>query len=97
MASENKNSFGDLLQNPRGLALKRLVWQILENKYAPYDDLMNRAAFFLVTEGDINLFSKMIADVYEVGYLKAVADYKEQLSKLGIQVNVGQKNLGDNR
>ncbi len=85
------------MQGQKTVALKKFMVQILENKYKPYDDLLDRTTFFLVTDKDLMLFSKMIGDVYEQGYLKAVADYKEQLDKLGMSVKITQKNLLDNR
>ncbi len=77
----------------RSHALRQFMAKILENK--DYDDLVNRCSHFLVTENDVNLFSKMIGDIYEKGYMKAVADYKDQLAKLGIKINITQKNLVD--
>lgn len=78
----------EYLQNPKGLILKKFMAQILLQKYPPYDDLLSRLATSLITEKDLNLFAKLVNDLYELGYTKAVGDYKEQLTKLGITVNV---------
>jgi hypothetical protein len=80
-----------LIQNPRGMALKKFMFDILKDKYGQHDDLLDRIASFLVTERDLVAYSKLISDVHEVGYLKAVADYKEQLADMGIGVTVGKK------
>lgn len=94
MSKNAKSNFFDT--NPRTIALKQFMFQILESKYPNYEDLINRAAFFLVTENDLNMFSKLVGEIYEKGYLRAVEDYREQLSKFGITINLTKKNLVDN-
>lgn len=83
-----KISWAEFIQNPKGLALKKFMATILESKYYQYEDLINRASFYLVTDNDLKSFAKMVTDIYELGYMKAVSDYKEQLTKLGINVNI---------
>jgi dsRNA-specific ribonuclease len=78
----------EYLQNPKGLILKKFMAQVLIQKYSSYDDLLTRVGVSLITEKDLNLFAKMVNDIYELGYIKAVGDYKEQLTKLGVQVNI---------
>lgn len=79
-----------LINNPRGMALKKFMFDLLKEKYGQHDDLLDRIASFLVTEKDLIAYSKMVSDIYEVGYHKAVADYKEQLADMGIGVTVGK-------
>jgi len=86
-----------MLQNPKIYALKKFMAQILEQKYASHDDIISRMTHNLVTDADMMNFSKLVTDVYEAGYLKAVAEYRDQLLKLGIKVTVGQKTLADNQ
>lgn len=93
--AENKTSLADMMQNPRGIALKRFMATVLGQKYLDYDDLLQRSTCYLVTEKDIALFSKMISDIYELGYMKAVDDYKDQLQKHGYKINISQKTLAD--
>lgn len=90
-------SLTDMLQNPKGLAMKRYMATILGQKYLEYEDLINRSTFYLVTDKDMALFGKMISDIYELGYMKAVDDYREQLQKIGVKVNISQKTLADNQ
>ena len=82
----------DLFQNQKIIALKKFMIQILGQKYPIYDELVQRSTFNLVTDNDLTSFGKMISDIYETGYMKAVADYKDQLAKLGINVKISQKN-----
>ena len=41
-----------------------------------------------MTESDLSAFFKMVRDVYETAYLKAVNDHKEQLEKAGITARI---------
>lgn len=91
------NNLADYLQNPRILSLKKFLGQLLGKKYPSHDEIVNRIGHNIMTENDLTSFSKLIADIYEVGYLKAVTDHEEQLKKLGYKINITQKNLDDNR
>lgn len=98
MAENTKGpSLADMMQNPKGIALKRFMATILGQKYLDYEDLLQRSTCYLVTDKDMASFSKMISDVYELGYMKAVSDYKDQLQKIGVKVNISQKTLADSQ
>jgi hypothetical protein len=62
--------------------------QILANKADNYDELITRIGFNLVTENDLKMFALMVNDLLEVGYRRAVEDYKGQLSEMGIEVSM---------
>lgn len=70
---------------------------ILGQKYLEYEDLLQRATFYLVTDKDMAAFGKMISDIYELGYMKAVDDYKDQLQRIGVSVKISQKTLVDSQ
>ena len=74
--------------NPRGFALKRWFAQILADKYSPHDNIVERVGMALVTENDLKDFGKLLGQVYEAGYMKAINDYKHQVEKMGIKVKV---------
>lgn len=61
---------------------------ILKDKYGPHDNIVERISTALNTDRDLEEFGKLIMQVYETAYCKAVKDYKEQAEKLGIKVNV---------
>ena len=97
MAENTKGpSLSDMMQNPKGIALKRFMATILGQKYSEYEELLQRSTFYLVTDKDMASFGKMVSDLYDLGYMKAVADYKDQLQKIGVKVNISQKTLVDN-
>lgn len=92
------NNWAQFMQNPRGIALKKFMLQIMENKVAPYDDMLTRLGTVLVTDNDLKLFGEMMNDVLGIGYKKAVDAYRDQLKQLGIEVTLtNQQNLVDNR
>jgi hypothetical protein len=62
--------------------------QILGNKAENYDELITRIGFNLVTENDLKMFALMVNDILEIGYRRAVEDYKGQLSEMGIEVSM---------
>lgn len=98
MAENTKGpSLSDMIQNPKGIALKRYMATVLGQKYVEYEELLHRATFYLVTDKDMASFGKMISDIYELGYMKAVVDYKDQLQKIGVKVNISQKTLVDSQ
>ena len=97
MAENTRPNLNEMMQNPKSIALRRFMATILGQKYPEYDDLLQRSSFYLVTDKDLALFSKMISDTYEVGYMKAVEDYKDQLQKLGVKIKISQKTLADNQ
>ncbi len=88
-------NWSQFMQNPKSMALKAFMQQALQNGYPAYEDVMSRIAVVLVTDNDLALFAKMINEIYESGYAKAVSDYKDQLNKMGIQVTT--KNRAENQ
>lgn len=99
MQKNNDNAWVEYLQNPKAIALKKFMIEILQSKFYTYEDLISRLGASLVTENDLSKFGLMINEIFEMGYTKAVNDYKDQLAKLGIEVNMSlkQKSLDDNR
>jgi hypothetical protein len=78
----------DLMTNPRGLMLKQFAAQLLEDRYPKYNELMERLSAVLVTDGDMEAFSKMLVDLFEKGYLRAVDDHRSRLAEMGIKSTV---------
>lgn len=70
------------------MVLRKFMVQILTNKADNYDELITRIGFNLVTENDLKMFALMVNDILEVGYRRAVEDYKGQLSEMGIEVSM---------
>ena len=57
-----------------------------------FENIIERIGASLVTDGDSKAFFKLVADLYEMGYLKSVNDHREQLVKLGFIATVVPEN-----
>lgn len=89
MENEKNKTKGimNMMQNSSLIAIKQFMFKLLEKNYAEFDDVITRATHNLVTEGDMNSFAKLMNKIYELGYQKAINDYKSELSKMNIVVN----------
>jgi len=76
------------MANPRGFTLRKWLLQILQNRFEKHESIVERLGGSMATDGDLQAFGRLATELYEVGYLKAVNDYKEQFEKLGIKVNI---------
>jgi len=82
------------MNNPKAFTLKRWFIELLQNRYAKHDQIIERVALGLSTDVDVKDFGALVAEVFEAGYYKAVEDYKEQAKKAGMDVKVVTRNQG---
>lgn len=82
------NQWAQFMQNPKGIAFKKFMSQVMGQKVGVYDDLLTRLSASLVTDNDLKIFGDMVNDILGIGYRKAVDDYRDQLKKLGIEVSL---------
>jgi len=85
--AENSNWL-NFLSNPRSHYIKKSMFEILKERYGKNEQILERLSSHLIVEKDLKDFLAMIIDVYEIGFLKAVEDQKEQLKKLGLGVKI---------
>ena len=85
---EKKSSLVQYMSNPRCFTLKKWFIELLDKDYVPHDDIIERIASSLATDQDMKQFGTLITSVFEKGYRKAVEDYRGQVEKLGIKINV---------
>lgn len=78
----------DYMSNPRGHYLKKTMFEVLQERYAQNEQIIERMGVTLLTENDLTAFMKMVGDIYEMAYLKAVNDHKEQLQKAGLVARI---------
>ena len=78
----------EYLSNPKLNYLKQSMFSVLQEKYGESEPIIDRLGLSLVTEDDIRGFFKMIVNVYETGYMKAVEDHKEQLKQMGLEARI---------
>ena len=78
----------DYFSNIRGHYIKKTLFDVLNERYSQNEQIIDRLGVTLMTEGDIKGFMKLIGDVYEIAYMKAVNDHKEQLQKAGLVARI---------
>jgi hypothetical protein len=78
----------DKMVNPRGAAAKKWLSELLKDRYPNHDQIVERISNVIVTDQDMQNFGKLAVDLYEVGYIKCMNDYKRKLDELGIKVSI---------
>lgn len=76
------------LANPYRLAIQKYLHQILGDRYNKYHDLMQRMTHNVVTVKDATDYGKMLVEIYEVAYLKAVEDYRKTVESHGFKIGI---------
>lgn len=89
-------SWLDYLSNAKGHYVKKSMFEVLQERYMQNEQIIDRLSVSLMTENDVKQFLKLVTDVYETAYMKAVNDHKEQLQKLGLVAKVVPQKTDDN-
>lgn len=82
------NSAYDRLTNPRGQALRKWMSDLLKDRFPAHETLVERLGNQTLTNQDLQDLGKLAVDLFEVGYLKCMNDYKAKLDELGIKVTI---------
>ena len=85
---ENSNNLMRYMSNPRAFTIRKWFYELLKVKYASHDEIIERVSSVLITEKDVENFGKLIGQVYEIGYVKAVDDYRKQIEEMGLKVSI---------
>jgi len=89
--SENKGSFVKYMSNPRCFTLKKWFLELLKTDYPQHDEIIERVSTSLLTDKDVDSFGKLVMNVYQAAYHKAVDDYRTEFEKMGIKITIGTK------
>lgn len=87
-----KINMAEYMQNPKGFAIRKWLSDLLKSDYTVHDPVVERLSASLVTQKDLEDFGKLIGEVYSAGFMKAFNDYKSQLEKLGLNINLTVEN-----
>lgn len=87
-AKENGSSLVRYMSNPRAFTLRKWFYDLLKLNYVSHDPIIERVSTALTTEKDLEDFGKLIGQVYEIGYKKAVDDYRSQIEAMGLKIHV---------
>jgi hypothetical protein len=91
MSKEKDKEEGNLIKymsNPRAFTLRKWFYDLLKLNYIEHDAIIERVGTSLATQKDLEDFGKLIGQVYDIGYRKAVEDYRKEIEKLGLKVQV---------
>lgn len=77
-----------MFQNPQSIAIKRYLFEVLKERYGKSEKFIDRLAANVNTKEDYEALGAFVTDIFESGFLKAVNEYKEQFTKLGMRVNI---------
>lgn len=84
----NLDALQNLFANPYGNGLKRLMGEIMQDKYPHHEVAIDRLAAGVRDAREYEQVGKLIAAVYEAGFLRAVDQHKEVLERYGLKVNI---------
>ena len=76
------------LMNPHSNVIKKYMFDILRERYGQNEEIIERIAPSLITQNDLTDFGKLVMDIYEIAYFKAIEEQSDILKKAGIKVNI---------
>lgn len=85
---ENANNFVKYVSNPKAFTLKKWFYDLLKINYSSHDTIIERIATSLTTDKDLEDFGKLISQIYETGFRKAIEEYAKEAEKVGLKVNI---------
>lgn len=90
---ESKSNIVKYMANPRCYTLKKWFSELLKAEYIQHDEVIERVSTSLLTDKDVEKFGKLIMNVYETAYKKAVEDYRGEFEKMGVKVTIGTQQI----
>lgn len=73
------------LSRPQATALKQFLFKLMKDKWHLHEDIIDRVAPQLVTQKDMEGFTKLLIDTWESGYMKSVNDHRIALKSTGAE------------
>lgn len=77
-----------MFQNPQSNAIKKHIFELIKERYSRNEKFIERMATGITTKEDYESLGRLITDLYEAGFIRAVEQYKEQFAKLGMKVSI---------
>lgn len=76
------------MRSPHAGAVKKYMYDLLQDRYPKHEKFIDRMIEWMQTNEDVEGWSALAVDLFELGFLKAVKEYREQVEKMGYSVNV---------
>ncbi len=77
-----------MINNQKLTIINKWIADVLGEKGIDHINILERLSTVMITNKDLEEFSKLMSDVYGKGYQKAINDNKAQLEKLGYSVEL---------
>lgn len=78
----------DFLQNQRNHYIKKNIFEVLKERFSRNENILDRILYYMATEQDVKDLNQLIADIYEVAYIKCVEEHKKKFEDLGYSVKI---------
>jgi len=60
----------------------------LQNRYVKHEKFLEKLAKTITSKEELDELGKLVADIYECGFLKAFNEYRNQMEKLGMKMTI---------
>lgn len=80
--------FPSMFHNLHSSAIKKYLFELLRNRYEKNEKFIDRISSTITTKEDYEDLGRLMADVFEAGFMKAYNEYKDQLAGMGLQVRI---------
>ena len=77
-----------MFQNIYCDGIKKLMFEILKDKYHENELVIERLAATVTNPKDYEMMGKLLVTLYEKGFLRAVDEHKEIMKRSGMEVNI---------
>lgn len=77
-----------MMPNPISVAIKKHLFEMLKERYVKSEKFIERISMMMVTKDDYESLATLMSDLYEAGFMRALDQYKGQLAKMGMKVEV---------
>ena len=77
--------------NPYAHILKKFAYKFLGDRLPRDEEVLERISAQLVTKKDVENFGKFMADLYELGYQKAIDDHRDKLRAMEYKTKIVQE------
>lgn len=85
---KNPAEIMNMLSNQQSYALRKYAFEMLNSRYAKYDDLMTRICSILVTKNDAKDFAGFMAELFECGFIKSFEENQKLVKELGYNIKI---------
>jgi hypothetical protein len=85
------------LSNPLSWGMKKYMFELLQERYSENEDIITRISDNILSEKDYKACGKLMVDVYEKGFKEALRQQKEELQKMGLDVNIASPKVSEKK